>query len=461
MDDEVGLARLKALRSFVSGTGLLDCDATARAEIVEQVAANLPKPPRGLTRWDQFYEALAELFRTDASALAGRALLLNARGELENTETAWPVRRRGRRRRLSAMFLPPLRGGAVTGEPSGVVLPKAVQRRLAFMHDGLDLALDGSSSARRFLLQANLVREHESREILRLLAGAIAEPGEARDPEALRWEALTAMMRLVAMEDTAQGVVEKSTLRCPRGRGGREHRSPISRDGRAPGAAISRRCSTVPAAFRVRLDQHAARSLRPWGDWRVSAHERDIWTSFLKKAGVSDLLRPVPAFAGPSPREWPARLQEALAERSNLPAGQRSKWLELMGNGWAVTNPQTLYAASAVFRLPGQLDFEAIAPVAAMDYGKQLLRLIDVNPSFLKFTISRPLHPQAPNTRSWASPIAAFLHAAKWIPLTDGQLADIRTAWLPGVDGRTPPPLLPLASLEFRQGSLIPRAPPS
>ena len=75
------------------------------------------------------------------------------------------------------------------------------------MHGDLELATEGTSVARRFLLASGLVREHESREILRLLSSAISDPGETRDPEGLRWEALTAMMRIVAAEGTADGVV--------------------------------------------------------------------------------------------------------------------------------------------------------------------------------------------------------------------------------------------------------------
>ncbi|RJT30822.1 hypothetical protein D3227_29940 [Mesorhizobium waimense] len=122
-----------------------------------------------------------------------------------------------------------------------------------------------------------------------------------------------------------------------------------------------------------------------------------------------------------------------------------------MGNGWAVTNPQTPYSASNLMRLPGQLDHEALAPIVAREYAEQVIRLINESPEILSFTIQRPLHQHAPNTRSWPSPIAAFLRAAEWVPLASGVVVGIRDAWLPGPDSRTPPPLLPIAALDFRQ----------
>jgi len=449
IDPELDPARMRTLRSFVAGTGLLDCSAAARADIAERVAERLPRPPGGLDQWNQFYQSLAELFRNDHVALSGKRLLLTVRGEIERTETSAPTRGT-RRRRLSAVFLPPLRGA--TSDSAAITIPKAVQRRLSFMHGDLELATEGTSAARRFLLASGLVREHESREILRLLSSAISDPGETRDPEGLRWEALTAMMHIVTAEGTADGVVADIDPFLPT-REGWSRASSAYFSGRWPDT----RGSDLEALFEraagisAELDQQGSRSLRRYSDWPVAANERDKWVTFLTKAGVCDLLRPVPVITGPAPREYPAHLQSTLAQRSGLPAEQRSKWLELMGNGWTVTNPQTPYSAFDLVRLPGQLDYDALAPVIAREYAEQVVRLIEVSPAILEFTIQRPLHPYAPNTRRWASPIAAFIRSAGWIPLTSGRAVGIHDAWLPGLESRTPPPLLPIVSLEFRR----------
>ena len=81
VDPELDLKRMRSLRSFVEGTGLLNCPATERAEIVEHVAKGLPRAPCDINQWNQFYRSLAELFRNDASVLAGRRLLLTAGDE--------------------------------------------------------------------------------------------------------------------------------------------------------------------------------------------------------------------------------------------------------------------------------------------------------------------------------------------------------------------------------------------
>ncbi|MBZ9775047.1 ATP-binding protein [Mesorhizobium sp. CO1-1-8] len=447
VDDDVGPERVKNLQSFVAGTGLLVCSAAVRADVVEDVAKGLAARRSTIDHWNAFYLSLAELFRSDAGALAGKRLLLDGRGELKDTEVL-ETEQRGRRRRLRAMFLPALRS---TGKDMRKIpLPKAVQQRLSFVHEGLELARHQASPARRFLLAANLVREHESREILRLLAGAINDPGETRDPEALRWEALVAMMQIVTDEDTAAGVVAEINPLVPTRDGwSRASTAYFCRWPETNGTEIERLLDDA-AGVSSELDQHRSRLLRPYPEWPVTAGERSIWREFLRKAGVSDVLRVVPAIAGQMPRGWPGALQTALAQRSNLPAGQTARWKALLPDPAGVTNPQTDYTVESVYRLPGQLDFDALAPVVGPAYAEGVVRLLALMPESVGTTVFRPGHSHQPNTRVWPSPIAAFLRSAPWVPLADGQRTELARAWLPG-EGRTPPPLLPLMSLELRR----------
>ena len=447
VDASVGVERIQGLQAFAVGTSLLLCSAPMRADVVEAVARGLASARAKLERWDLFYLSLAELFRNDGVALAGRRLLLDLRGELKDADSPNPERR-GRRRRLRAMFLPPLRGGAEERTP--VALPKAVQQRLSFVHEGLDLARRQASPARRFLLASGLVRDHESREILRLLAGAISDPGETRDPEGLRWEALVAMMRIVTDEDTAGGVLEEINPLVPTlGGWSRASSAYFCRWPETGGAELERLFESA-AGLSAELDQHRSRLLRPYSEWPVPANERAPWRAFLRKAGVSDILRLVPAIAGQMPRGWPSALQPALVQRADLPAAQGATWAELMPSAWSVTNPQTDYTATGVYRLPGQLDFAAVAPAVGPAFAEVVVRVLEAAPNCVDMTVYRPGHPHQPNTRTWASPVAAFLRSAPWVPLADGGHASLSHAWIPG-EGRTPPPLLPLVAIDVRR----------
>jgi len=447
IDPSIGPERMLNLHGFVAGTSLLACSTTMQADVIEGVAKGLLSRKAKIERWDQFYLSIAEIFRSDGVALAGRRLLLDSRGDLKDTESI-NTERRGRRRRLRAMFLPPLRG--VADERSPVTLPKAVQQRISFLNDDLDLAKRQANPARRFLLASNLVRDHESREILRLLSGAISDPGEARDPEALRWEALTAMMRITADEDTADGVVAEINPLVPTLEGwSRASTAYFCRWPETGGGELQHLFETA-AGLSTEIDQHRTRLLRPYADWAVPANERSLWRTFLRKAGVSDILRLVPAISGPMPRGFPSALQPALLQKANLPAEQRGPWGELMPNPWTVTNPQTDYTTSNVYRLPGQLDFAALAPVVGLAYAQAVVRVLEAHPNCVDMTVYRPGHPHQPNTRNWASPVAAFLRSTAWIPLANGGQARLGQAWLPG-EARTPPPLLPLMAIELRR----------
>jgi hypothetical protein len=148
----------------------LDCSAQERGQVAESIALDLEKRRVDDASWDAFYRSLARLLCNDAYALAGRRLLLTARRDLHPTEEVDDKGQQGRsrRRNVSAVFLPPLRGGDEKAK-AATELPREVQRRLAYVAPGLEIAQDGTSAARRFLVAAGLVRERESREILRLL----------------------------------------------------------------------------------------------------------------------------------------------------------------------------------------------------------------------------------------------------------------------------------------------------
>ena len=452
VDPAIGPDRLEALTDFASGHVSLACSAEERGQVVEAIAAHLKKRRAGVLRWDAFYRSLSQLFQDDAGALAGRRLLLTARGEVHSTELGGAQARKvhSRRRKLSAVFLPPVRGGDETAK-AATALPRAVQRRVAYLATELEIARDGASRARRFLVAAGLVRQHESREILRLLATAMIEVGDVRDPEAFRWEALVAMMNIVQADDASDRVVGELNPLVPTREGwSRANVSYFS--GRWAGATSANleRLFEQAQGISAELDAHARHLLRPYADWGVHALERQTWANFLRKAGVVDHLRPVPVITGTAPRVHPSSLPSALVRRAELPANQAQAWGALMAAQQYLPNPLTIYTASNVYRLPGQLDFDALAPVVGRSYAIEVIRALEAAPSLTTMSIYRPHHPHAENRCSWPSSVAAFLQRLAWMPLASGSLAPLESAWLPGRRGQMPPPGLPIIDYEVQ-----------
>lgn len=443
VDPSVGTERLARLATFIAGRHDTACTPQERGDAVEAVARDLHQRKRPKHRWNAFYASLAQLFRNEPAELAGRLLLLTARGELAATGDVDDrvTKRKGKRRqRLTAVFLPPLRG---TGSARQIAptLPLAVQRRLDYIDSYLDIAREGSNPVRRFLVSGGLVREHESREILRLLATAMHAPGDVRDPEALRWDALAAMMEIVCAEDTATGVVEELPILMPtRGGWSRATVSYFSDRWTQSSLGLQRMFEEAHGSS-AELDLHATRLLAPFADWPVKARDRDAWVTFMRKAGVVDHLRPVPLFSGPPPRPSGNDLINAVIQRASLPAAQSQAWRRLMLSEPALPNPLTNYTATDVLRLPGQSEHAALPFPAARLYALEVIRTLEGHPELARMTIYRPFHQSAPHRRQWPSPVAAFLSIVEWLPLADGSLAETTQAWLPGDVGATPPRL--------------------
>ena len=451
VDASVGTERVERIRAFILGTALMVPSGVERAEVAEGVADDLHHRKAAIERWDMFYRSLAGLFAQEPALLHGRGLLLTEAADLDQTDGPRQGRSGRRRPRLSAVFLPPLRGADGRSAAPADRLPLAVRRRIAYVDQRLEIARDGSSAARRFLAGGRLVREHDTREILRMLASAIADPGAAKDPEQLRWDALAAMMSIVSDEDTSAAVVRDVGLMVPTRSGW--SRANEAFFGRWTGTQGHELQDLLEAAQGVseELDAHAGRVLIPYRDWRVSP-ALELWVSFLRKAGVAEHLRPIPAFIGPPPRSEPWGLPKALAQRVPLGEEQSKLWREGMGNAAALENPLTPYTASEAYRLPGQGDWTAIAPVAGKLYAQQVVRILEERPRLLRMVVYRPSshHATKKNETNWHSPIGTFVSSIAWIPTSQGGLACLADAWLPPSDARSTPPRLTVVDWDMR-----------
>ena len=451
VDTSVGPERLERIRSFALGTALLTPTGVERADVAEWIAEDLHRRDAPIERWDTFYRSLAGLFAQEPTLLHGRGLLLTEAGDLDRTDGARQGRGGRRRPRLSAAFLPPLRGPEARTAATAEKLPLTVRRRLSYVDPRLEIARDGTAASRRFLANGRLVRDHNTREILRMLAGAIADPGATKDPEQLRWDALAAMMAIVTDDDSSAAMLREIGPLVPTRSGwSKASEAFFGRWAQTSGHELQ---DLLDQAHGIseELDAHAGRLLVPYREWKVSP-AYDQWLTFLRKADVADHLRPVPAFAGPTPRSEPWGLPRTLSLRVPLGEAQTKTWCEGMGNAAALENPQTIYTASEVFRLPGQADWSAIAPVAGKLYAKQVVRILEERSELLRMLIYRPL-PQHANKRNetyWTSPIGMFVSSVNWVPNSQGSFVGLTDAWLPPSDARSTPPRLTVIDWDMR-----------
>lgn len=451
VDEAIGPARIERIRSFVSGTDLLSLRGEERADVAEAFAQDLYQHSASVKKWDQYYRSLASQFAYEAALLHGRKLLLTEVGELEQTNGPRQTGG-GKRTRLRAVFLPPIRSGDGNSNTTLDRLPLAVQRRITYVSGKLEIAHDGSNPARHFLVTSSLIRDYDTREILRMLAGAIADPGSVKDPDQLRWDALAAMMAIVTDEDCSSSMVAEIGIFVP------------ARSGwiRATEAFFGNWAGTIgqelqdllehAAGLSSELDEHATRLLVPYRDWQVPSGAYDNWIAFLRKAGVADHLRPLTAFSGPPPRSEPDGLPFALAQRVSLGDEQTKLWRRRMKSYAALPNPLTPYTATEAYRLPGQGDWRVLEPVVGKLYAKQVVRILDQRSSVMTMTVYRPSshHSGHKNETKWLSPIGLFVTEMPWISTSRGESALLTEAWLPPADSRSMPPNLKVIEWDLR-----------
>jgi hypothetical protein len=446
LDMSIGAKRVDRFVNFAKDEVLT---GEQRVQVMEGVAADLALRNSPIAKWDQFYNSVAVLFRYEPGLLADRRLLLTTRGDVE--QTIAQAQGRGRRgTRLSAVFLPPLRGGQEAGALIVEALPLAVQRRVTFLHGELEMALDGANPARRFLLSNSLIRDYETREILRLLSGAIADPGGTADAEALRWSALRTIKQIVSEDDSSATMVAELGVLVPTKSGWIRAAEAYFGSWRGTNGGELQQLFEESIGLSKDLDQQGAMLLRPYREWEVRPGEVEGWVSFLKKAGVSDQLRPLPAFSGAPPRGQPGYLAWSLSQNTPIGPEQAEFWKTLIAGAADLPNPQTIYTAADTYRLPGQEDYAALAPFVGKLYARQLVRMLEARPSLLEMTVYRPHHSNAPNRTKFPSPIAAFVRGVAWVPVVKGGLKQLSDSWLPGSDSGNPPPCISIVDWDFR-----------
>lgn len=457
LDVSIGEQRVGRLRQFVHLDDHLEPTADQGGSVVESVAVSFLQRDVSIKKWNRFYASLANIFSDDAVSLAGRRLLLGAQKKLlpANSDTDGAIKRK---RRLSATFMPPLRGA---GDPEHFLpqyLPPAIQRRVATLHPELAVCRDGHEPTRHYLLDGKLVAEHENREILRLIGRVISEPGAVKEPEKLRWEALAAMQRIVEEEHISSGVVTEIDPLVPTKAGWTRARDAYFGGWEGTSGRELQSLFEKAEGLSDEIDQQSQNLILPFEKWLVKDRNIGAWIEFLKKAGVSEHLRPIPISSATRLRSWPGYLASSLAQRVVIGEHQAEIWRDLMGEMITLPNPNTDYSATEVYRLPGQSDYEALAPFVAHEYARQVIRILEANPSLLTIKVFQTYH-QYRGQHAWPSPISAFLKGVAWIPSSNASLQLIGDVWLPDPEGRQAPPELPIVELDLR--TLIAQCPSS
>ena len=183
LHESVGWQRIEAARPALEMLSKRDLapDLGTVARWVERIAAQLPNPTVGASRWADFFDDIAVIFAAAPTALAGRQILIDSDSKIRPCNAG-----RSPQSTRSVIYFQPARraaGGAEDedAEPTdlAVDVPAYLKRRLRFVHPDLIWRSDGRKGPRRvcrdFFERHGLIQGYDTRGLLqhveRLLRG--------------------------------------------------------------------------------------------------------------------------------------------------------------------------------------------------------------------------------------------------------------------------------------------------
>ncbi|MCA1575767.1 MAG: DUF3883 domain-containing protein [Acidobacteria bacterium] len=435
------------------------------ANWIEKVAKQLVASKVSAEVWAKLYDEVAEHLRSEPSVLFGKQFLLSASGDLiassPNSEGS------GRRRTPDIYFPPALMRDVGEDQESSdgpalplEKLPASLKQGFAFLSAEIPWTdTNGYRPGRTFFLEAKLVREYDTREVLRTLATITRSTrADSTKQLALEWS-----FRLWL---TGRAISEKETrsarFALPTRGGWKLAEKTLIGVGwpTANGRLLEKLLRQVGDSSEEFTE--ARECLLPsYKDWPVQFGTEDDWMRFLLATGSLDCLRPVCREENKIQKDSIGHsIDNVIVHSVDLDDESKAIWARDLALFSALKNPNTNYRAELrTWRFPGQgasLSFTDKA--LRRDYAFQILKAIPhLQKEHKSFRVFRPLHSQSNEVR-WPTPLKSFLTQAWWLPVQRGgneiRFVSVSNAWLSSEDfDPRPPRFVDLVSPSVVRGS--------
>ena len=463
------------LRRHVGATHkdrLLVVERAAIAEALAIAHSNQRRPD--WDRWKAFYRDLPEFMGGDATALAGRKILICQDGSLRATRaptvTGQPSavekpRKQRRRSRETSVFIPPRRGDNEESIGEEFYPPAPVREFFAFLNDALPWY--GELAAARQFLEKDLATPFESEALLTRIAQIVEKDTAKKVRTAgLRWafaiwRRSVAIKRPVALSPNYRLFVPTLTGEFIRAT---DAIFSSSWPDRTLGYDLQQFLEIAPTDSKDLDDVRTRRLAHPASAVFGKSLTKE-WTEFLEGLGVQRGLQPRTI---EYPNYIPAArvLNFAFLAEIDLPASFGLLLKADIGTrpGLSLSLPtSTDYDVGALWWLPGQSDIDRFTDDALDLYAKLIVEWIGTSESWhFRMTVKHRHNHNADN-RDWPTPLAAFLRSTAWIPCEEqGEKGPRRRrcagrdVWLVGATDRYPPFL---RRPSFKLARAIDRAP--
>lgn len=401
--------------------------ALVLASWAEQIAADLLERNAPVERWADFYDEIAHHFKFDATPLFGRKFLLSVNRDLIASELG---EQHGRRRRAADVYFPPVMTGDSDSDEDSEgnqlpleELPAELQKGFALLNRDIPWSNDrgGHRSGRSFFLAEKLVREYDTSDVIRTLAGITQSDASERIKEqALRWA--------FRFWSSGRSLAEKETraagLFVPTRGGWRSAESSMFGNGWASCINGKRLESFVKLASNMssELAEQYNCFLPPFTDWIARTGGEENWVRFLVAAGVRDHLQPVGGDRIVRDGS-PASLAYALAHAvTGLSEESRTLWNRALASRASQARFSTTQYRGELtpWRMPGLNQLDLLTNDLRKEYAIQVIKAIaGLHEGQLTFRVFRPGNPSSgPVPEFWPTPLSTLLKEACWVPVT-------------------------------------------
>lgn len=416
--------------------------ASLVAAWVESIAQDLLASDVSTQRWADFYDEVAMYFRREPLPLFGKRFLLSVNRELIAAELSGTS---GKRRRAADVYFPPVMANeGDADEAAGDTqlpleqFPVSLQKGFAFLSRDIPWlnASGGYRSARSFFLEAKLVREYNTGDIIRTLAGIT----QSEVPERTKEQALVWAFRLCSSgRALAEKEIRSARIYVPTLGGWRSAELAMFGNGWATCSNGKRLEAFLKSAGELSADLAAQREcvLLPFSEWRSKHFGEVEWLRFLSLAGVRDHLRPVGAQKIVKDGQ-PHFLAYELANLApGLSPAAAEIWRKSLIEKAKTARFSTVsYRSDLIpWRIPGQCDVAMLSDDLRKEYASHTIKALSgLNELHLKFRVYRPGNPSSGAVpEHWPTPLMSLLNETPWMPVSKGgsQLRFVRPrdAW--------------------------------
>jgi hypothetical protein len=434
--------KIASLRTFFLGKHDFNPTPTELVKWIEDSAKFLLESNAEGSTWALFYDEVAEAMNGKAEALNGCRFLLSSNNELVCAQLS-----HGKNKKQTIdIYFPPVRtSNSDENELELAEFPDELQSSFTLLSNIVPWAskADSCRKAKAFLIEHDLVKEYDKRELLRTLARVtkVHEKSTVRQ-QALLWAfRLWGSGRSLGAKDTRSARFAVPTIGgwisaqdAMFGVGWTDANNGIKLDQYFKGAK----------GQSAEIEARAKNFIPQYKNWDFEVGRESDWFEFLYALGVRDHLRVFKhsQLSESATADW---MPNALSNKLDLSDIAKSAWKdelqELTKKAWY--NSVSYSAKCDIWLIPGLLELQDLSDEVRKLFSYQLIKaLSDVSSVHLCFKVSR----KGANIIELRSPLATYLKCFPWMPVamrgSKPSFVAPQNAWLFNIDEETTPKFL-------------------